>query len=75
MDEGNNNKAILVLKKTFDGTVQGYQSKVSVSLANKQASVLTLGINDESTTRAEDILNSLIEAYNEDAIAIRTRFP
>lgn len=73
MEGDNIGKTILVLKKTFDGTVQGYQSKVSVSLANKQASVLTLGINDVSTTRAEDILNSLIEAYNEDAIADKNK--
>lgn len=46
----------------------GYQQKLNVSLANKQATIINLSIVDESIPRAEDVLNTLIAIYNEDAI-------
>ena len=73
LEEENIGRNITVYKGKFDNAVQTFQQKVSVSLANKQASVLTLSINDVSISRAEDVLNSLIEAYNEDAIADKNK--
>lgn len=41
---------------------------LSVSLASKMATIIDLEYKDESIARAEDILNTLISVYNEDAI-------
>lgn len=60
----------------FDGEIEvtrtGYYSsttkllhKLSFSLSNKQASVINLTCNDEIPQRAEDVLNTIISAYNE----------
>src|SRR5574344_2273539 len=73
VDKKSSGKLIYVYKKNFDRTVIGYQQKVSVSLANKQASILYLSINDVSIKRAEDVLNALIDAYNEDALADKNK--
>ena len=45
-----------------------YRKAVVSAVANKQASIITLSINDNVPQRAEDILNTLIEVYNNDAI-------
>lgn len=42
-------------------------------MANKQASVVTISMNNTVPRRAEDVINTLIEAYNEDAIEDKRR--
>ena len=45
-----------------------YRKVVSVTLSSKTASALTLSMIDIVPRRAEDVINTLIEVYNEDAI-------
>lgn len=51
----------------------GYCGSLTISLADKNSSVLNLSINDPSPARAEDILTSLIHNYNENWIQDRNR--
>ena len=53
----------------MENTTQNYRQRLKVALANKFATIITLSIDDESTLRAEDLLNTLIAVYNEDAIS------
>ncbi|MDE5922329.1 MAG: chromosome partitioning protein ParA, partial [Muribaculum sp.] len=43
-----------------------FQGKLTVELADKDATVLNLTCNDVNIQRAEDFINTLISAYNED---------
>lgn len=45
-----------------------YTEALTVALADEKATVVSLSINDVSTPRAEDILNTLISIYNENWI-------
>lgn len=47
----------------------GYSGSLIVGLNNKEGSVVDLTLNDQSTQRAQDILNTLIGVYNEDWIS------
>lgn len=53
----------------FESKVSFLQSLLNVSLVNKEATVITLAINYPQVDKAEDILNSLVESYNRDAIS------
>ena len=44
---------------------KAYAGKLSLSLATKESSVIVLSFNDYFLTRAESVLSSLIDAYNE----------
>lgn len=46
-------------------TTNGYMAAVGVAIADKMAEILTLTISDVSPKRAEDVLNTLIQVYNE----------
>lgn len=46
-------------------TTSMYLGTVAVSIADKQADVITLSLSDVSPQRAEDILSTLIQVYNE----------
>ena len=61
-------KTIRVGKGSIKGTASAYRKAVQSAVANKQASIITLSINDNVPQRAEDILNTLIEVYNNDAV-------
>lgn len=52
----------------MEKVVEGYQSRINISLASKTATIINLILDDVSTARAEDILNTLIAVYNEDVI-------
>ncbi|MPL54835.1 Tyrosine-protein kinase ptk [bioreactor metagenome] len=45
-----------------------YQSKLNVSLVNKDADVIKLAINHSNIEKAKDIINRLVMVYNEEAI-------
>ncbi len=47
---------------------RGLSSKLSAVKTDKRSSVIDLSIIDDNYEKAEDILNKLIEVYNEDAI-------
>lgn len=61
-------KPVYVTKSNMEKVVEGYQSRINISLASKTATIINLILDDVSTARAEDILNTLIAVYNEDVI-------
>lgn len=48
-----------------DGATDRYLHALRVELGSKEATIINLSINDTSIARAEDILNTLIQVYNE----------
>lgn len=59
---------INVRKYSVKETGKAYSNLLQTSLASKQSTVISLSLQDESKERAEDILNTLIDIYNEDAV-------
>lgn len=56
---------IFVSKSTLYGATTSYSSRLKISLLQKEATVVSLSIEDVSVERANDVLNTLISAYNE----------
>lgn len=50
---------------TSGAMAKRYMAKLSVSLASKESSVIVLNLLDRYPSRAESVLNSLIDVYNE----------
>lgn len=59
---------ILIGRSSMKGAVESWLHKLSVSELRKEASVIDLTIVDGSPRRAEDVLNTMIQVYNEDWI-------
>lgn len=55
-------------KMPVDPVTDMYTARLNAALENKDASVVNLSISDASIKKAEDILNTLIEVYNENWI-------
>ncbi|WP_374460802.1 GumC family protein [Chryseobacterium taeanense] len=53
---------------TLESTVNKWQGLLNVYLVNKDATVIGLSLNYPNTDKAKDILNSLIQVYNNEAI-------
>ena len=62
------NEKVEVRKLVRENVVDYCMQTLAVSLASKTATIINLEYKDESIARAEDILNTLIAVYNEDAI-------
>ncbi len=62
------NKPVKVSKSGARAVTQAYLRKLNVSLSDKNADVIALTIDDVSTQRARDVLNTLIAVYNENWI-------
>lgn len=56
---------VYVSRSTIYGAVQSYSQRLSVGLANEDATIINLSITDVCIQRAEDVLNTLIAVYNE----------
>lgn len=54
---------------TVDGTVDNLQKILNVALVNKDATVIGLSLNYANISKAKDIINKLVDAYNNDAIS------
>ena len=61
-------KSIQISKGNKDAITNAYHSKVEMSVPSKTSSIINLSLDDVSAERAEDILNTLIAVYNEDAV-------
>jgi capsular exopolysaccharide synthesis family protein len=61
-------KPITVIKSNQKAVINSYRNALMVNLADKQTSVVDLSIEDVSIQRAEDLLNTVIAIYNEEAI-------
>ncbi len=59
---------ITVTRSSLKGAVESWLMKLSVNELRKEASVVDLTVKDGSARRAEDVLNTIIEVYNEDWI-------
>lgn len=54
---------------TIEGTVNYLQNILNVSLINKESTVINLSLNYANINKAKDIVNTLVKAYNNDAIS------
>ena len=61
-------RTIIVGKKNANKIADENCKELTVELASKKASVLTLTYNSTSQKKSEDVLNSLLEIYNQDRI-------
>lgn len=52
-------------KEPADTVADSYMQKLRANLGNEDATIINLSIDDASVQKAEDILNTLIEVYNE----------
>ena len=59
---------IRVAKLPMESMVNYYKSALDIQQEEEESSILTLALKDGSAARAEDILNTLINVYNEEAI-------
>ncbi len=57
--------SIRYAKNKVDATADSYLQALRVELGSKDATIINLTINDVSVRKAEDILNTLIQVYNE----------
>ncbi len=63
------NTTVRVSKGNLDAITDAYRGAVKSAVANKQASIITISMNNTVPRRAEDVINALIAVYEEDAIA------
>lgn len=68
MDEPYIGKTIRVSKNTKELVATYYRNQMKSAVANKMSSIITISLNDNVSKRAEDIINTLINVYNEDAV-------
>lgn len=61
-------KSLKVSKSTKELVATRYRSAMKSSVANKMSSIINISLNDIVPKRAEDIINTLIDVYNEDAV-------
>ncbi len=73
MEERYINTPINILRRSPRETARAYRKKISVTLIDKFASLVTIATSDESVARAEDVINTLIEVYSDDAINDKNR--
>ena len=59
---------ITVRKANLEAVGLAYNAALQSAVASKTSSIINLSISDVSARRAEDILNTLIDVYNQDAI-------
>lgn len=59
---------IKVSRSSMKGAVDAWLAKLSVDELRKEASVVDITIRDGSARRAEDVLNTMIQIYNENWI-------
>ena len=59
---------IHVAKRPVSAMAAYYRDMMGIRQEEDESSILTLSLKDDSPERAEDVLNTLITVYNEDAI-------
>ncbi len=61
-------ETITVTKSRLGSVVDFYRKKLNSDRQGRTSSIIELNINDVSTKRAEDLLNTLIWSYNEESV-------
>lgn len=69
----NFNDDIRISRSGSMAVAKNYCSRLSVSLSGKESTVVVLSMQDNWPSRASDILNSLIDVYNEEWIRNKNR--
>lgn len=64
---------IEVSKLPTEAIGNAYAAKLSISLLDKESSILNISLTDASIQRADDVLRKLIEVYNEHWLQDRNR--
>ncbi|MDE6160689.1 MAG: chromosome partitioning protein ParA, partial [Muribaculaceae bacterium] len=64
---------LTVEKAPVTATAGGYGARLAVAMNNDKSTVINLSITDQSTQRAQEVLNTLIGVYNEYWIRDRNR--
>lgn len=64
---------VTVNKMNLEKVGMAYNAALQSMVASKTSSIIHLSISDVSPRRAEDILNTLIDVYNQDAIDDKNR--
>lgn len=67
-----NNRVIVQWENSYKRAKQ-YSNKLKASIDGKLTSIVTLSIDDTYPTRAENILNTLIDVYNEEWVHDKNR--
>ena len=62
------NIPIRVRKLPLESVANHYRNSLGIQQEEEESSILTLALKDNSAARAEDVLNTLINVYNEEAI-------
>ncbi len=60
--------SIRVHKRPLESVVNYYKNAIGIQQEEEESSILTLALKDNSPAKAEDMLNTLINVYNEEAI-------
>ena len=68
MDESYAGKTINVLKQNRDVVAARYRTATQSAVANKMSSIINISLKDVVAKRAEDVINTLIDVYNDDAV-------
>ena len=61
-------RPILVTRSGLHATTRRFRSRLTAALSEKNSTVINLGFRDVNTQRAEDVLQMLINVYNENWI-------
>lgn len=67
-DKAHKDFTITIRIRNLSSVVQSYKSRLKIAPLNKNSSVVELTLNDPVAEKAEDLLNTVIEIYNQDAI-------
>ena len=62
------NASIRIVKRPMESMVNYYKGAIGIRQEEEESSILTLSLKDSSPARAEDMLNTLINVYNEEAV-------
>lgn len=60
--------SLIVKRVPLSAAIDSYSSRLTVSMANDKSTVVKLTMADQSTQRADEVLNTLIGVYNENWI-------
>lgn len=61
-------RAIHVVKNPLNAVAGRFQGSMGIRQEEDESSILVLSLKDDSPLRAEDVLNTLINVYNEEAL-------
>ena len=61
----------LVSRNTLRGSTEAFEGEISIAQSNKRSNVVEITCNDASVQRADEILTSLVNAYNQNWIRTR----